>query len=75
MEFIKNWYTYSKMKNEKQDYDEKYYNKTFNRHMYRDKCDICGYDIYMFELDEYKIHQIECYTFNYICQKQVKFNS
>ena len=61
------------MKNE--NYDEIYFNKVFNRHMYRKKCNICGYDICMFELDEYKIHQVECYKFNYICQKQVKFNS
>ena len=75
MEFLKKWYTYLKMKHEKHDYDEIYYNKVFNRHMYRKKCDICGYDIYMFELEEFKTHQIECYKFNYIYQRQVKFNS
>ena len=73
MEFIKKWYRFFKMKNE--NYDEIYFNKVFNRHMYKKKCQICGYDIYMFELNEFKEHQIECYKFNYICQKQVKFNS
>ena len=74
MEFIKKWYKYLKMKNEKQDFDEIYYNKTFNRHMYRKKCHICGYDIFMFQLSEFKDHQIECYKFNHINQRQIKFN-
>ena len=38
------------------------------------KCSICGYDIYMFELSEFKEHGIECYKFNYICQRQVRIN-
>ena len=73
MNFVKKWYRFFKMKNET-NFDEIYFNKVFNRHMYRKRCQICGYDIYIFELDEYKIHQVECYKFNYICQKQVKFN-
>ena len=73
MDFVKKWYRFFKMKNEKE-YDEIYFNKVYDRFMYKKKCQICGYDIYMFELKEFKDHAIECYKFNYICQKQVKFS-
>ena len=73
MDFVRKWYRFFKMRNE--DYDELYFNKVYDRFMYKKKCQICGYDIYMFELSEFKEHAIECYKFNYICQRQVKFNS
>ena len=73
MEFLKKWYRFFKMKNEKE-YDEIYFNKVYDRFMYKKKCQICGYDIYMFELSEFKEHAIECYKFNYICQRQVRIN-
>ena len=34
MDFVKKWYRFFKMKNEKE-YDEIYFNKVFNRHMYK----------------------------------------
>ena len=73
MEFIKKCYNkYFKMKNN--DYDSVYYNKIFNRYMYIKNCNICNYNIYMFNLSEFNEHQIECYKLHVINKRQIKFS-
>ena len=72
---IQKWYRDYLNKN-KNDHDEIYFHRVFIRKMYRKRCSICSYDIYMFDnTKEFKQHQIECFKFNFINKKQIKFNS
>ena len=74
MSFIKNLYVKYKMKYTKtNDKYEIYYNHVFDRFMYFRQCPICKYNIYVFQLDEFKQHEIECFKFHTINSKRVNF--
>ena len=72
--FIKNLYAKYKMKFTKTNEIkyEIYYNRVFDRYMYYQQCPICKYNIYVFQSDEFKQHEIECFKFHTI-NKRVNF--
>ena len=56
IDFIKRWYN-NYFKNKNSDYDEIFYNNVYNRYMFVKKCNICNYNIYMFDYNkEFKEH-------------------
>ena len=60
------------MKNEKQDYDEIYYNKTFNRHMYRKN--VIFVDMIYFYLNNLNLRIIKLNAINLIILINYKLN-
>ena len=68
--FIKSFF--NKYKTVNDNYDV-YYNKIFNRYMYVKICDICNYKVYMFDKDEFKTHQIDCFKHHLGINKKISF--
>ena len=77
LNYLKSLYIKYKMKYTNTNTNDKYdiyYNKVFDRYMYYKQCQICKYNIYVFQLDEFKQHEIECFKFHTINIKRIYFN-
>ena len=71
--YIKNLFTkYTKVK-DKQDH-EIYYNHVYKRNMFVKLCPICNNKVYVFELEQFKTHKLECYQFYLLMQRRNYFN-